>query len=450
MQSGSKPSRFGLIGIIAVALLLLPGVVSVMMSLATRPYIGWGVASTRDGRVTVTDIEPNSSAARAALRAGDQVVRVGDVDVDPLLGRSAGQVLEFEVINRYRVGDKLTFAVTHDGQPQALDATLSGIPTSLTLTHVILFLAFWLIAGVLLWARHDEPVVRMLVLTILALTAGNFYRPATDLALNTTTGMLLQQICALGRFLGPALLVNFGLIFPRPTLPPHKIKLIRGLAFGITGALFLVEEYVIWRGARSVAAPYLLYDGVLATIRYFDIRFFVFLAAWGTCGFLLLRATRLLEGREKIQVKWVTWSVLFAFFADTLIVVIALYGAGRFSDYLLSPYRNLLYLTVAGSLLIAIMRYDLFDIDRVIRSSVLYSCTTALMFLLFTGCENVVSGVLATRLPTGSTPMGALIAAVVAAALFVPVRKLLDRALSGVFGPPRIKAARRAKLYQEF
>jgi hypothetical protein len=163
----------------------------------------------------------------------------------------------------------------------------------------------------------------------------------------------------------------------------------------------------------------------------------------------MLRASRVLQGREKVQVKWVMWSVLFAFVADTLIVALALYGAGRFSDYLLSPYRNLIYLTVAGGLLIAIMRYDLFDIDRVIRSSVLYSFTTALMFLLFTGCENVVSGALATRLPAGSTPIGTLIAAVVAAGLFMPVRKVLDRIVSGVFGPPRIKSAAHAKLYQE-
>jgi hypothetical protein len=326
---------------------------------------------------------------------------------------------------------------------------LSGLPPSLITTHILLFLAFWVIAGVLLWARHDEPLVRTLVLTILALTAGNFFRPATDLPLNTLTGMLLQQICALGRFLGPAMLVNFGLVFPRPTLPPRTINRIRAVAFGVTGVLFVVEQYVIWSGARSPAAPYLLYDGWLATIRYFDIRFLVFLAAWGACGALLFRASRLLEGKEKIQVKWITWSVLFAFIADTVIVLIALYGAGRFSDYLLSPYRNLLYLTVAASMLIAIMRYDLFDIDRVIRSSVLYSCTTALMFLLFTGCENVVSDVLATRMPVGSTRMGTLVAAVVAAALFTPVRKLLDRAVSGVFGPPKVKAAAQARLYQE-
>jgi hypothetical protein len=212
----------------------------------------------------------------------------------------------------------------------------------------------------------------------------------------------------------------------------------------VTGVLFLVEEYLLWRGAASTRAPYLIYDGVLTTIRYWDIRFWVFLASWAACGTLMLRAMRqLAPGRERTQVKWIVWSVLFATVADTLIVGIALYGAGRFSDYLLSPYRNLLYLTIAASLLIAIMRYDLFDIDRVIRSSILYSGTTALMFLLFTGCENIVSDVLATRMPAGSTRVGTLAAAVLAAALFTPVRKLLDRVIGTVLGPARAASARK-------
>jgi hypothetical protein len=449
MKPGSKASTFGLIAIIAIALLLIPGVIAVMLSLATRPYIGWTVVSDDDGRVIITDVESESGAARAALRAGDELLRVDGSPPDRFLGKSAGKVLELDLINRYDAGDEIVFEARQGGISQALSARLPNIPGALVTTHLVLFFVFWAIAAVLLFARPHDPLVRLLVLTILALSAGNFFRPATDLPLNTTSGMLLQQICAIGRFLGPALLVNFGLVFPRPTLSRRKIAIIRGLAFGIPGALFLVEEWVIWRGAHSPAAPYLIYEGVLATIRYFDIRFFVFLASWIACGALLLRATRFLAGKEKTQVKWVMWSVLFAAIADTVIVVIALYGAGRYSDYLLSPYRNLLYLTIAASMLIAIMRYDMFDIDRVIRGSVLYSITTALMFLVFTGCENVISGALAGRLPSRLTPVNTLIAAILAAALFTPVRKLLDRMIGSVFGRRRVSATAQAQLYKE-
>ncbi|HSL71962.1 MAG TPA: hypothetical protein VK864_17060, partial [Longimicrobiales bacterium] len=261
--------------------------------------------------------------------------------------------------------------------------------------------------------------------------AGNFFRPITDLPLNTTRGMLLQQICAFGRFLGPALVVHFGLVFPRPTLPPRLIHRIRTIGYAIPFALFLVEQYLLWRGAASASAPYLLYDGFLATIRYWDIRFWVFLGSFITCGVLLLRARRhLMPGRERAQVKWIVWSVLFAVAADTIIMLISLYGVGRYSDYLASPYRNLLYLTIAGGLLIAILRHDLFDIDRVIRVSAVYFGTTALMFLVFTGCENVVSDVLARRLAVGYRGAATLISAVLAAALFVPMRRLLDRLIS--------------------
>lgn len=440
MLSIESRARWSVALLLAIALLLLAGAVAVMGSLATRPYLGWSGVASPTGRVTVTAVERGSSADRAGLSIGDELIRVGAIAPDPGLGRRAAQVFELDLINHYRAGDSVVIQSLSRGTVQGRGLPLSGVPGDLLATHILLFFAFWAIGGVLLRAQPRDPMVRLLVATILALTAGNFFRPATDLALNTTRGMLLQQICAIGRFLGPAMLVNFGLMFPRPTLPARTIAWVRGLAFGIPGVLFVIEESLLWRGALSPRAPYLIYDGVLATIRYWDIRFWVFIASWAACGALLLRATRhLAPGRERIQVKWIMWSVLFAVIADTVIVGFALYGAGRYSDFLLSPYRNLLYLTIAASLLIAIMRYDLFDVDRVIRNSVLYSGTTAFMFLLFTGCENIVSDVLATRLPAGSTRLGTLTAAILAAALFTPVRKLLDRILSGVVRPSRLR-----------
>ncbi|MGQ0562634.1 MAG: hypothetical protein ACT443_12260, partial [Gemmatimonadota bacterium] len=226
------------------------------------------------------------------------------------------RVVTLDVINRFEAGDTIEIG--------GRTVVLEHVPAALVTTHILLYLAFWLIAALLLWTRPHDPLVRLLAFTILALTAGNFFRPITDMPLDTTRGMLLQQICALGRFLGPALLVNFALVFPRRTLPPKAVTRIRAFAFGIPFALYLVEQYVLLRGAR-----YLLYDGVLATIRYWDIRFWVFIAAWAACGALLLGAYKQLpEKRERDQLKWIMWSVLFAACADAVIVAIALYGAG--------------------------------------------------------------------------------------------------------------------------
>ncbi len=434
-----RRARWGLVATLLAAALILAGMPAVVSILAVRPYLGLTYEQSSAGTAVVRTVDPSSSAAGAGLQPGDQLQRIGVVAPNAALADRAAKVFDLDVLNRYFAGDTVTVALTRSGEPQSYPMVLTRPPTSLLTTHTLVYLVFWAIAALLLWARYRDPVVRLLVYTILALTAGNFFRPITDLPLDTTRGMLLQQLCAIGRFLGPALVVHFGLAFPRPVLPQATVRRIRALGYGIPFALFLVEEYVIWRGARSSAAPYLIYDGVLATIRYWDIRFFVFLGSFIACGVLLLRAQKkLTPGRERAQVKWVLWSVLFAALADTIIVIIALYGVGRYSDYLASPYRNLLYLTIAAGLLIAILRYDLFDIDRVIRISAVYFATTALMFLFFTGCENVVSDVLERQLDVGSSTVATLISAVFAAALFVPVRTVLDRAITRLLRlPPR-------------
>ncbi len=194
-----------------------------------------------------------------------------------------------------------------------------------------------------------------------------------------------------------------------------------------------MTERALWKDDA-----YLIYDGVLETLRYWDIRFWVFLASFAACGLLLLRSSRLLTSRsERAQVKWVMWGVLFPVIVDAFIVAIALYLGGRYSDYLLSPYRNLLYLSMAGGLLIAVMRHDLFDIDRVIRRSAVYVGTTVALFIMFTTGENLLSNLLTRVMPAGANNIGTLLSALLAALLFLPVQKLLDRVVGRIMARPR-------------
>jgi hypothetical protein len=414
----------------------------VVGSLLSRPYLGLTVSSLADGGVRVAAVEPGSSAARAGLQPGDQLLALDALQPRPELGSNAAAVFELDALNRFAAGDTVSWQFMRERSPRVQAAVLQNVPAPLVLTHLIVYFVFWAVAALLLWTRPHDPVVRHLGYTILALTAGNFYRPITDIRLDSALGMAVQQLCALGRFLGPALVVHFGVIFPRRTLAERTARRVLAVAYGVPLLLFVVEEFVLLRGASRAHAPYLLYDGLLATIRYWDIRFWTFLAAFAACAVLMIRTNRRLTvAGERAQVKWVMWGVLFAVVVDATIVGVALYVGGRYSDYLLSPYRNLLYLSIAAGLLIAIMRYDLFDIDRVIRRSAVYLGTTASLFILFTSGENLLSGLLARVLPAGANNIGTLLSGLIAAVLFLPVQRLLDRVLNRMLGRPRALGA---------
>ncbi len=126
------------------------------------------------------------------------------------------------------------------------------------------------------------------------------------------------------------------------------------------------------------------------------------------------------------------WGIFLVAATEGLLVGIALYARGRYSYELLQPYQNLPYLLVAGAFLIGIIRHDLFDVDRVIRKSATYFVTTGLVFAFFAVAEEMLSATLGSILPGEQGLLATAVSAVLAAALFEPVRRLIDRLLGAV------------------
>jgi hypothetical protein len=139
-------------------------------------------------------------------------------------------------------------------------------------------------------------------------------------------------------------------------------------------------------------------------------------------GSLVLRLRRS-RGEERQQLKWFTY-------AATL-VPLALAG-----DILPAPVGDLIYaipivfLPVAAGL--AILRYRLYDIDRLINRTLVYGLLTAVLAAVYAGVVLVlvqVSGGIATKPPSWAVA-GATLAA---AALFQPVRRRIQAAVDRRF-----------------
>ncbi|HSG08737.1 MAG TPA: hypothetical protein VLA36_10300 [Longimicrobiales bacterium] len=98
-------------------------------------------------------------------------------------------------------------------------------------------------------------------------------------------------------------------------------------------------------------------------------------------------------------------------------------------------------LFVGAGLLIAILKDDLFDIDRVIWVSSLYFITTGFAFVLFSILEEGLSALLGNVMAARSSFTATAVSGVVAAAAFHPVRQALDRALTRMgLEPPEPEA----------
>jgi hypothetical protein len=154
----------------------------------------------------------------------------------------------------------------------------------------------------------------------------------------------------------------------------------------------------------------------------------------------LFRAT----GVERQQIKWFAFAASLAIPGFTLLVTGLVLGGAR-GDRIFASGLWLVIGTVAGIAVasaIAIFRYRLYDIDLIIRRTLVYSALTALLAGAYFGSVLVFQG--AFRLVTGGT-QGALVtvlSTLAIAALFVPLRRRLQDSVDRRFFRRKYDAAR--------
>lgn len=424
-DGASEPTprlQVGLAALAGVALLVL-SVPGVHWQLGT-PRLGVSVETPPGGEVVVTGVQAGGTAARVGVRPGDTLLAVGSVG---LSGRGEGmrgpEAALHDVVNRYREGESADWVISRDGRERTLSGPFAGMPESVIVSRVVVLGVFWLLAWFLLWARPDRRNARHLVYTIFAMTASVIFLVNRRMAIDTPLGFTLVQVSNLGLFVAPALVIHFGVIFPVSTLSDRTRRwLLRGVWGLYFVVVYAVHQALFVRGLLSPDAPYMLQPSWLEALRYGQISLWLHVGDYLVCAALMLWTyTRVEADDVRDRIKWVLWAVALTAALDGLGMGAALYsGAIEFAD--LYPHRNYLYLLIAGGLLIAIFRHDLFDVDRVIRGTVVYFGTVGALFALFAATEALVSQALTEVLPTRSDTAGTATAAVLSGALFQPLR----------------------------
>ena len=89
------------------------------------------------------------------------------------------------------------------------------------------------------------------------------------------------------------------------------------------------------------------------------------------------------------------------------------------------PIYFISYLCIPGGIAVAILRYRLWDIDLIIRKTLVYSLLTVLLGLLYIGGVTVLQGVF-SALGGERSALITVITTLLIAALFNPLRKRLQ------------------------
>jgi hypothetical protein len=228
---------------------------------------------------------------------------------------------------------------------------------------------------------------------------------------------------------GLGFLVFSFLLFPHGRLPSRRwlivawvsaLSCVATLVSGMLEYEFLYEY--TWPENMSYVKPLFtgsVAEGAAKVFWYSSMVILAMLLASG--GSLVLRLRRSV-GEERQQLKWVVYSVALLAFAvpSTIFVIIMLQSLES-----VRVFFAVLFPLIPISVGIAILKYRLYDIDRIINRTLVYASLTATLIAAYFGAIVVLQRVFV--LLTGQQSTLAVVAStLLIAALFNPLRRRIQ------------------------
>ncbi len=292
---------------------------------------------------------------------------------------------------------------------------------------IVFIAAFATIGALLAWKRPENPIGWLLSGTGLTVAVAAF-------------GVFLAHFprtLTLANWLGCLYLLGFGLsvfvvlLFPTGQLPSRRWRPVAwaagaGLAGWILGNAFaptIITVSPSMRNPAGVTGPAGDIFKIMALIGA------ALIAATGLAAVLSL-AFRYRRARtaERAQLKWLVY-------AGAVIVVALLASALIASTNLQNAVSSGAVALIAVAIGIAVLRYRLYDIDRIISRTVAYAIVTGLLIGIYAGLV-----LLATQVLGIHSAVAVAAATLIAAALFNPVRRRVQHRVDRRFNRARYDA----------
>jgi two-component system, NarL family, sensor kinase len=406
------PTHFFIL--ILVGLLWLPAVAFLGLHLAT-PFDNGRLQPGSDNiaaeGVIVTPVE----AGPAGFEAGDLVLAVNGRSLE-----SYAQALFSGGLARpqRQVGDTVTYTVRRDGQLTEVRVTLTPYPLAAIAGQnwgTILFaLLFTVIAGIVFARRPQQPVVQLLFLaaaSILSATTWSLGLQIGDFV--NGIGFWLYKITSLGVYMLYWIAsFHFALLFPRPLPWTERRR---------------------WLLPAVYLLPYLLMAGFITAVRPGSGSTLDWIGRWTVgegvhaalfLGLTLLTVTwqyrRSRDGVTRRQMRWVVWAALLSGGGGLLFYILPGVVGGVAVD---PNVVGLIVLPFPLAIAIAILRHNLFDIDRLINRTLVYGSLTAVIIGLYI----LIVGSLSVLFQARGNLLISLLATAVVAVLFQPLRDWLQQ-----------------------
>ena len=324
---------------------------------------------------------------------------------------------------------------------QSVNATGGSVP-------VWYSAAFAVVGLVVAWRKPRNPLgwIMLAVAGFFALSEDASFYAVADYRLRHG-GLPLGWIALLAQpGWAPAIVLAALIVFlfPDGMLPSPRLRWVLWPFLGVA-AVWIAGTLIITAGAiaghrTSVdsGGNLLIFDNPAGSAAWWGMVNDLFFPLLGGIGWLVAVAAQVLSyrracGERRQQLKW-------------LLTGSALAGAGLAATAGESSSHSALIRSLAVIALVAtlgiplsvgvaILKYRLYDIDRIISRTLAYAIVTGLLIGLYAGLV-----LLATRILSLHTPVAVAAATLAAAALFNPLRRRVQRAVDRRFNRARYDA----------
>ena len=384
------------------------------------PYDGvWWVerisAADADTRLLAKRVDDGGPGEKAGIKAGDELLSVGGTDVT----NSAALVKKL-----YKTGvwSSISYSLSRGGVPVEASVILTPADRSLNNGLRLIALVYLGIGLYVLLRRWTAP--KSTHFYLFCLTSFIFYSFKYTGKLNLFDESVYWANVA-AWLLQPALFLHFSLTFPETKEFLRRSKWLAAIIY-LPGALLLGLHIT----ALQMLAPSELLRFNLDRLQMLYLAVY-FCSAAGVLWHSYRHAgTPILRQ----QMKLVTRGTFMAITPFTLFYVIPylVQGAAAATPSLLVKLSVLSLVFLPLTFGYAIVRYRLMDVDIIFKRGMAYTLATAAIVGVYFGAIGAAAELVHTRIPSAG-PAGLVIAIVITALLFEPVKKWIHERLDRFF-----------------
>jgi two-component system NtrC family sensor kinase len=363
------------------------------------------------GHLTADRIDPNGPGAKSGIKPGDQLLSINGQEVQNISG------LERQLY-RNGIWSKAAYSLLRQSVP--LDSSVILVPAERSLNNwlrliALIYLGIGLYVLLRRWTAPGSTHFYIFCLVSFIAYSFKYTGKLNDFDWTIYWGNIAAGV------LQPALFLHFVLTFPekRETVRKHPwlqtlvyVPAAMLLAAHITAMQWLqASERLRWNLDRMEMSYGSFFFLVAAVVLWYSYRH---------------ASTTILRQ----QLKWVTRGTILAIVPYTLFYVVPyLMGALPGATMKVSALSLALLPLTFGY---AIFRYRLMDVDLIFKRGVVYTVAAAIVLGLYFGLVTGVALLVHNWRPS-SGPVGLILAVVVTALLFDPVRKWIQDRIDQFF-----------------